>query len=294
MRLMVETELLYKSLTTLLHGSVYEIENLRNLDTLTDGLTTLHLAHISSDCMTGIQCKELPLDISQQIVSQVHTVDLRCRAYKRLLLHIPLIILLHSDIDRIFASDRRNDTVYGTVRKSDMLRTPCRLRLIQMRKHCFLQTRRRHKSVFTCNNIKRGFNACFFTCNDSFSDGRSDKLKNSQANRSRNEFSLFNFLHHSIGRRIHSADTGNKNILTVDIFNMNGILSVGIDPVDKVLDYICEHYLIAGFSKNGSNESTADISGPKLNCKFHFINYLVVFGYPLGIPRLGRLPSCHP
>ena len=50
---------------------------------------------------------------------------------------------------------------------------------------------------------------------------------------------------------------------------MDSVLPVSIDPVHDFFVHICEHYLVAGLRKYGSDKSSADIAGSELNCCFH-------------------------
>ena len=138
--LMVEAELLYQSLAALLHRSVHDSVDFRSFNALENGLAALHLAEICCNRMTGVERKQFSLNVCEEVVGHIHSCNFRSFSDERLFLDIPFVVFLHSHVDRILASYRRDNAVNRAVWKTCVRETPLCLSLVEMRKHSFLKT----------------------------------------------------------------------------------------------------------------------------------------------------------
>jgi len=130
--------------------------------------------------MSRIERKELALDIGQQVIGQIHPLDMRCTAHERLLLDVPLVEILHDHVDRVLAAHRRHDAIDRTVGEPDVRVAPCGLLGREMLVDLLPELRGGTDAVLAGDDVQRLPDACGAARGDALGDGRGDEGQDAQ------------------------------------------------------------------------------------------------------------------
>ena len=264
-----EPELADQTGTALLHDGFYRCLDLRIGNALADGPQAAQFAQIGRGGVTGIQGKELALDIGQQVIDRGHTGDDRDLAHESAALRIPLEKFLDGDIQRDLAMHGRHDAVYRRVGEAHMRFGPGLGLVVQRGEHQFLQLRSGFQAVLAGHDVQRLLDAGGLAGGDAGCHGGRHELQDAQTHGRGDDIGSHDGLDCRVAARMDGGHAFHLNIIFFVIRYVDGVASTGVDLGQQVFYNIGKGNGIARLGEHCSDKSTADISGAKLYCMLH-------------------------
>ena len=271
MRVAVETELFDQRLSALLHRLLDDGEDRGIGDALVDRRESLHPSQIGRNGMSRIERKELALDIGQQVIGQIHPLDMRCTAHERLLLDVPLVEILHDHVDRVLAAHRRHDAVDRTVGEPDVRVAPCGLLGREMLVNLLPELRGGTDAVLAGDDVQRLPDACGAARGDALGDGRGDEGQDAQPDGRGDDLGAHDLVDDLPAARIDTRNITDPHVAALHVHDVHGVGAVLVDAVDDLHVHIGENHMVPRLGEYRTDESAADIARAELNCSFHIV-----------------------
>ena len=279
----VKAKLPNQALTALTHSLVHQISDGWVGDALYNCPVAPQRTQIGTNGVAAIQGKEFSLNIGGQVVHKTASLNAGQFAFPASLLHIPLGILLHRHIQRIFKRCFGDNTVYGTVGKAHILLGIGNLLLAQMGKDRVPQLAGAPHRVLTGHNVEQLSASHSLSSLNPGGNGFCHNGQDPQAHRCGNQLTVpGDGVHQLLIRGRNSADVGNGPLGTLPVLNVDSVALPLVDGGDEVFCHVSKCDMIAALLQQGSDEPPPDVSRTDHNCLFHVLS-LPFFSF-LGTP----------